>query len=211
MRVLVACEYSAVVRDAFRCEGFDAWSCDLLPTEGDPHWHIQADALDVIYNHGPWDLVIAHPPCQFLTYAGAASWDRPGRAEAREDALRFFKAIYNSPVPHVAIENPRGYPSKAFRRQDQEINPFEFGTPERKRICLWLKNLPPLMSTLIVDAPAKAEYIRKSGPRAGQIYRAYFHQGKTARERARFFPSVAAAMADQWGAYVLKTKQARVA
>jgi site-specific DNA-cytosine methylase len=205
VRVLVACEYSATVRDAFRARGFDAWSCDMLPTEGDPRWHIQGDALEVVYGQS-WDLVIAHPPCQYLTYAGAAYWNNPGRAEKRNDAFRFFMAIYNSPAPYVAIENPRGYPSKAFRQQDQEVNPFDFGTPERKRICLWLKGLPPLTPTNRVEVQPRAEYVRKTGARAGQVYRAYFHQGKNAKERARFFPSVAAAMADQWGDFIRRDR-----
>jgi hypothetical protein len=203
--VLIACEYSATVRDAFRDRGFDAWSCDLLPTEGDPRWHIQGDALEAIYGQH-WDCLIAHPPCTYLTYAGAAYWNKPGRAEQREDALTFFKAIYAAPVHHIAIENPRGYPSKAFRRQDQEVNPFEFGNPVRKRVCLWLKNLPPLMPTEIVEAPPRVTYIRKSGTRAGQPYHGYFHQGKTAKERARFFPCIAAAMADQWGDHIRRAE-----
>jgi hypothetical protein len=198
VKVLVACEYSGVVRDAFIAHGHDAMSCDLLPTEV-PGPHYQGSVLDVL--DGDWDLLIGFPPCTYLTYAGAANWNDEGREELREEALKFFLALYNSPIKRVAIENPRGYACKAFRRPNQEINPFEFGTPERKRICLWLKNLPPLFSTIITEAPAKKEYVRKSGPRAGQIYRAYFHQGKNAHERARFFPSIADAMADQWGAF----------
>lgn len=202
MRVLVACEYSGTVRNAFLARGFDAYSCDILPTEGGhPERHFTDDALAVAYGQH-WDLIVGHPPCQFLTYAGAAYWKDEGRAEQRDEALRFFKALYNAPANHVAIENPRGYPSKAFRRQDQEVNPFEFGEPERKRICLWLKNLPPLFATEIVEAPPRFEYVRKTGPRAGQIYRGYFHQGKSAKGRAKFFSGVAAAMADQWGEFI---------
>lgn len=198
MRVLVACEYSATVRDAFRRRGHDAWSCDILPTEGDPRWHIQGDAIDVACN-GSWDLIVAHPPCTYLTYAGAGNWNDEGRAEKREAAFDFFMSLYNAPCPRVAIENPRGYPSAAFRRPDQEVNPFDFGEPVRKRVCLWLKGLPPLVTTPPVAAPPRAIYYRKSGPRAGQPYRAYFHQGKNAKERARFFLCIAEAMADQWG------------
>ncbi len=196
MRVLVACEYSGVVRDAFTAAGHDAMSCDLLPSDT-PGRHHQGDVRDVL--GAGWDMMIAFPPCTYLTYAGAANWHDEGRAEKRDDAVAFFKMLYDAPIHRIAIENPRGYASKTFRRADQETNPFEFGTPERKRICLWLKNLPPLFATNIVEAPPRVEYVRKTGPRAGQIYRAYFHQGKTAKERARFFPSIAAAMADQWG------------
>jgi len=180
-------------------------SCDLLPTES-PGPHYQGDVFDIVGNG--WDLLVGFPPCTYLTYAGAANWNDEGRAELREHALKFFLALYNAPVPHVALENPRGYACKAFRRPDQEINPFEFGTPERKRICLWLNNLPPLFATSIVEAPPKAEYVRKSGARAGQIYRAYFHQGKNAKERAKFFPSVADAMADQWGSLLTERQAA---
>lgn len=198
MRVLVACEYSATVRDAFAAKGHEAWSVDILPTEGDPKRHIQGDALEVAYGQ-QWDLMIAHPPCQYLTYAGAGNWNDEGRAEKREEAMVFFKALHDSPIPRVAIENPRGYASRVFRRQDQEVNPFDFGIPIRKRVCLWLKGLPILQPTLRVPVEADKIYIRKTGARAGQPYRTYFHQGKSAKERARFFPCIADAMADQWG------------
>ncbi len=198
MRVLVACEYSGTVRDAFLAAGHDAWSCDILPTESNPERHYQGDALEVAYGE-KWDLMIAHPPCTYLTYAGAANWNDPGRSESREAALKFFMALYDAPIDRVAVENPRGYPSKAFRRQDQEVNPFDFGIPVRKRVCLWLRGLPLLEPTEKVEAPILKTYIRKTGLKAGQPYHTYFHQGKTAKERARFFPCIANAMADQWG------------
>lgn len=198
MRVLVACEYSGTVRDAFLAAGHDAWSCDILPTESKTERHYQGDAIEIAYGE-QWDLMIAHPPCQYLTYAGAGNWNDPGRQERREEALAFFMALYNAPIPRVAIENPRGYPSAAFRKQDQEVNPFDFGVPVRKRICLWLKGLPVLQPTFRVPVESAKVYIRKTGARAGKPYRTYFHQGKTAKERARFFPCVAEAMADQWG------------
>lgn len=204
IRVLVACEYSATVRDAFRARGFDAWSCDLLPTEGDPRWHIQGDALEAVYGQ-QWDLLIGHPPCQFLTYAGASSWNKPGRQEARTASMAFFRALWDAPIAHIALENPRGLPCKEISRPHQEVNPFEFGEAQRKRICLWLKKLPPLMATMLVDVQPSVTYIRKTGPRAGQRYNGYWHQGRTAKERARFFPGIAAAMADQWGDYLLNT------
>jgi hypothetical protein len=205
MRVLVACEYSGTVRDAFLALGHDAMSCDILPTES-PGPHYQGDVRDLL--HDGWDLMVGHPPCTYLSYAGAAYWNDEGRAELRERAMAFFMELYNSPIPRIALENPRGYPCKVFRRPDQEVNPFDFGTPERKRICLWLKNLPPLFCTNPVDVQPKKVYIRKSGSRAGEKYYTYYHQSKNAKERARFFPSVAAAMADQWGAYVIKERAA---
>lgn len=205
MRVLVACEYSGTVRDAFAALGHEAMSCDILPTES-PGPHYQGDVRDVL--HDGWDLMVAHPPCQYLSYAGAAYWKDPGRAELREEAMEFFMALYNAPIPRVAIENPRGYPFTAFRKPDQEVNPFDFGQPIRKRICLWLKNLPPLFSTLTVPVEPDKVYVRKTGKRAGQIYRGYYHQSKRAKERARFFPSVAAAMADQWAGLAREESEA---
>lgn len=156
MKVLIACEFSGTVRDAFRARGHDAWSCDLL------HWKC------------------------------------PERAKLRDAAMEFFKKIWYAPIPHIAIENPRGWPSK-WRRQDQEINPFQFGQPLRKRVCLWLKNLPPLEPTNIVELPPPKFCVRKSGNRAGKPYNYYYHQGKSGHARSRFFPGIAAAMADQWG------------
>lgn len=198
MRVLVACEYSGTVRDAFLAAGHDAYSCDILPTESRPERHFQASAIEIAYSQA-WDLMIAHPPCTYLTYAGAGNWNDEGREEKRLEAMDFFTALYNAPIRRIAIENPRGYPSESFRRQDQEINPFDFGVPVRKRICLWLKGLPPLVHTEQVEAPILKTYIRKTGARAGKPYNTYFHQGKSAKERARFFPCVAQAMAEQWG------------
>lgn len=192
MKVAVLCEFSGVVRDAFLRRGHDAVSCDLLPTES-PGPHIQGDLRD--HDWSGYDLVIAHPPCTYLTWAGAGSWNRPGRAELREEAIRFFVSIWNLPVHRVAIENPRGYADKAFRRHDQEVNPFNFGEPIRKRVCLWLKNLPPLQLGDEVPAPPTKTYIKKNGRR----YNCYFHQGKSSRGRSRFFRGIADAMAEQWG------------
>ena len=192
MRVLVACEYSGVVRDAFLAKGHEAVSCDILPAESAGP-HIQGDVRGVLGDG--WDLMVAHPPCTYLTWAGAGNWNDPGRAEKREEAVRLFMDLYNAPIPRVAIENPRGYIQKVFRKQDQEVNPFDFGEPERKRVCLWLKGLPPLISTEVVAVKPKKVYVRADGRR----YKTYFHQGKSAKERARFFVGMARAMADQWG------------
>ena len=191
MRVLVACEYSGIVREAFKSKGHDTWSCDLLPTEI-PGQHIQGDVLKIL-NDG-WDLMIAHPPCTYLTYAGMGAWNKPGRKEKREEAFRFFMELYNAPIPRVAIENPRGYPSRMFRRPDQEVNPFDYGEAERKRVCFWLKNLPPLFCGLQVAVAPKVIYTRKDGRK----YKGYYHQGKNAHERSRFFKGIAKAMAEQW-------------
>ena len=199
MKILIACEYSAVVRDAFRAKGHDARSCDILPTEGDPRYHIQGDVLEIL-NDG-WDMMIAHPDCSKLTIAGAAYYNKPGRKEEREDAIVFFQSLQSADIEKIAIENPIPFKSVQDRvgKYNQYVNPFDFGTPERKRICLWLKNLPLLQPTEIVEAPIKKTYIRKTGKKAGQPYHTYYHQGKAAKERARFFPNVAEAMAEQWG------------
>lgn len=198
MRILVACEYSGTVRDAFIAAGHDAVSCDILPTES-PGPHIQGDVLKVIREG--WDLMVAHPPCTYLTWAGVGNWNDPGRSEKRQAAADFFMALYNAPIPKVAIENPRGYIQKVFRKQDQEVNPFDFGEPKRKRVCLWLKGLPPLISTEIVEVKPKKVYIRANG----RLYRAYYHNGKSAKERSRFFKGIAQAMATQWGGTAIES------
>lgn len=194
LRVLVACEFSGVVREAFAARGHDAWSCDLLPSER-PGNHIQGDVMDVL--GAGWDLMVAHPPCTFLTYAGMSKWNAPGRKEEREAALRFFLALYQCPIQSVAVENPRGFPCKEFRRPDQQVNPFDFGEFERKRVCLWLKNLPPLMLGPLAVVKPRVTYIKSNG----RQYNGYFHQGKSGKARSRFFPSIAAAMAEQWGEF----------
>ncbi len=196
MKVLIACEFSGIVREAFAKRGHDAWSCDLLPTEM-PGQHIQGDVLGSLRyaDHEHWDLMIAFPPCTYLTYAGMSKWNAPGRKELREKAMSFFMALYNAPIDKIAIENPRGYPCKFFRKPDQIINPFDFGEPQRKRICLWLKGLPPLMHGVTCEVHPKKVYIKKNGRK----YNCYYHQGKNSHERSRFFKGIANAMAKQWG------------
>lgn len=196
LRVLIACEFSGIVRDAFSARGHDAWSCDLLPSET-PGNHIQEDALTVL-GEG-WDLMIAHPPCTYLTYAGMSKWNAPGRAKLREKAMNFFIALYAAPqIPRIAVENPRGYPCRILGRPHQEVNPFDFGEFERKRVCLWLKNLPPLMLGPLAVVKPRVTYTKSNGRR----YNGYFHQGKSAKARSRFFHSIAAAMAEQWGSSI---------
>lgn len=195
--MLVGCEYSGTVRDAFAALGHDAWSCDVLPSEK-PGQHIQADVLTVL-NDG-WDLAVFHPPCTYLTIAGAAYYKAPGRQDKREAGVRFFRALQNAPIPKIAIENPQPFKSvlEIIGQYHQRIDPFEFGDPIRKRICLWLKNLPPLFATDIISVKPSGFCIRKSGPRAGKKYHYYHHQGKNGHHRSRFFPGIARAMAEQW-------------
>lgn len=192
LKVFIACEFSGIVRDAFAKRGHDAWSCDLLPTERTGQ-HIQGDVLK--YLDDGWDLMIAHPPCTYLSYAAARYWNTPGRAEKRETAMRFFMNLANASIKKICIENPVGYPSKAFRKYDQIINPFQFGHPERKRTCLWLKNLPLLIPTKIVE-PEKPHSIDKTTG-----HKRYFTDGthRNPKNRSLTFQGIADAMAEQWG------------
>lgn len=192
LKVLVACEYSGRVRDAFTKRGHFAMSCDLLPSDT-PGFHWQGSVLDVL-DMG-WDLMIAHPPCTYLSNAGAR-WLYAGkvlntaRFEQGLDAKVFFLTLLNANIPQIAIENP--IPSSVFDlpKYSQTIQPYEFGHPFKKKTCLWLKNLPPLKATNIVD-------IRESTKVPGN----WFNKGGKDRqkERARTFEGIADAMAAQWG------------
>lgn len=200
-RVLIACEFSATVRDAFRARGFDAWSCDLLPTEGDPQWHLQRDVLSVIHwtrggrwrNERPdWDLLIAHPPCTDLAVSGARHFEAK-RADGRQQAaLNFVRMLMDAPIKHIAIENPISIISSQIRKPDQIIQPWQFGHGETKATCLWLKDLPGLTPTSIVEGREARVHRMPPGPNRW-------------KERSRTFPGIAAAMADQWGDYITRT------
>jgi hypothetical protein len=149
MKVLVACEYSGTVRDAFRAAGHDALSCDLLPTDV-PGPHYQGDVTDII-NDG-WDLMVAHPPCTYLCSSGL-HWNkrRPERAQMTEDALKFVQFLLDAPIPRIALENPIGCIGTRIRKADQTIQPWQFGHDASKSTCLWLKNLPLLTPTAVVE------------------------------------------------------------
>jgi hypothetical protein len=204
LKVLIACECSGAVRTAFRARGHDAWSCDVKPCS-DAGPHIQGDALDVI-KFGGWDLMIAHPPCTFLSVAGNAWLNRPGRKEARAKALEFFIALYNAPVPRICVENPAGYPCSAFRAPDQQIHPYYFGESQMKRTLLWLKNLPPLVhvkeSDLISQRthtePPPPTYVDKTGKNRYFVDSLGFSKDRQAK-RSVTFAAIANAMAEQWG------------
>jgi hypothetical protein len=192
MRVLVACEYSGRVRDAFSKLGHDAWSCDLLDTET-PGNHYTGSILDILDQE--WDLMVAHPPCTYLSNAGARYLYPQGklnqeRLEKGLKAKEFFMALYNANIPRIAIENPT--PSKVYGlpQYSQSIQPYEYGHPFQKRTCLWLKGLPMLVPTQIVEE-------RQSTKIPGN----WFNRGGKDRqkERARTFQGIADAMADQWG------------
>jgi hypothetical protein len=194
MKVLVACEFSGIVREAFRAKGHDAFSCDLLPSEI-PGNHIQDDVLKHL-NEG-WDLMIAHPPCTHLAVSGAA-WFKEKQADGRQqESIGFFMKLVNAPIYKIAIENPVCIMSTQYRKPDQIINPFQFGHPEPKKTCLWLKNLPLLKPTKVVTP----EWI--IGKRDGKKYsRIHYRTVKTPNrwmERSRTFKGIAEAMAEQWG------------
>ena len=181
MKVLVACGYSGTVRDAFRARGHDAMSCDLLPTEGDPRWHYEGDVFDII-NDG-WDLMISHPPCTHLSVSGAR-WFKDKLVEQAE-ALEFVRRLLDAPIPRIALENPISIISSRIRKPTQIIQPWQFGHGETKATCLWLKNLPPLTPTKIVEG--REARVHKMAPSPDRW-----------KERSRTYQGIAAAMADQW-------------
>ena len=181
MKVLVACEYSGTVRDAFIRAGHDAWSCDLLPTET-PGPHHQCDALEVL-DMG-WDLMIAHPPCTHLAVSGAR-WFKDKQTEQQE-ALAFVQMLINAPIKQIAIENPVSIISSRIRKPDQIIQPWQFGHGETKATCLWLYNLPLLQPTNIVEGREAKVHRMPPGPDRWKL-------------RSKTYIGIAQAMADQWG------------
>lgn len=203
MKVLIACEYSGIVREAFTAKGHDAWSCDLLPTEIGGGQHIQGDVLEIL-DQG-WDLMIAHPPCTYLTYAATRHWNKPGRAELREDAAEFFMKLINAPINKIAVENPVGYMNTIYQKPTQIIHPYYFGEPVQKRTCLWLKNLPLLVYEETKIAKPEPSYICQGEKCKGK--RINWCEGivGSSKEnprwklRSKTFKGIAKAMADQWG------------
>ena len=183
MRVLIACEYSGAVRDAFTRGGHDAMSCDLLPAET-PGQHYQGDVRDVL--DYPWDLMIAHPPCTHLSVSGARHFAEKRMDGRQQSAVSFFMALARAPIPKIAIENPVCIMSRMWRKPDQIIQPWQFGHGETKATCLWLKGLPLLRHTQIVEG--RENRIHRMPPSADRW-----------KERSRTFQGIAGAMADQWG------------
>lgn len=224
MKVLIACEESQTVCKAFRERGHEAYSCDIQPPSGGhPEWHILGDALKLLrggefetmdgQKHfvGEWDLLIAHPPCTYLTVAGNRWFnvDKYGdkarkRIVEREDAAAFFMAFINAPVEKIAVENPVGYMSSHFRKPDCIIQPFQFGEHARKGTCLWLKNLQPLTPTKIIDPGeilpggySVGAFANFATDANGKILR--WNDPRTQKARSKTFPGIARAMAEQWG------------
>ncbi len=221
MKVLIACEESQTVCSAFRELGHEAYSCDIIDCSGDhPEWHIKGDCLPLINgscdfitvnneNHsieGKWDLLIAHPPCTFLTVTGNRWFnvEKYGekalkRIQDREDAVKFFMAFVNADCDKIAIENPVGVMSTRYRKPNQIIQPWMFGDPFEKKTCLWLKNLPNLTPTNIVDPPERVKF--DSGKTMPAWYADAWKLSKEERSklRSKTFPGFAKAMAEQWG------------
>ncbi len=210
MKVLVACEYSATVREAFAKRGHDAWSCDVLPTDVAGQ-HFQCDVREVL-DKG-WDLMIAHPPCTYLTVTGA-KWfyhpdDKdlptserrphpkfPNRKQQQAEAIEFFLMLANANIDKIAVENPVSVISSVWRKPDQIIQPFDFGHPEPKKTCLWLKNLPHLKPTNIVQP----EYhMTASGKRVPKWFFDPSPSPDRWKMRSKTFQGIADAMAEQWG------------
>lgn len=208
MRVLVACEYSGTVRDAFIRKGHSAWSCDVLPTDV-PGPHYQCDVREIIDND--WDLMIAHPPCTYLANSGVMHLHRdPGRWDLMREAAEFFRFLLEAPVPRICVENPimHKYGKDLIgQAHSQMIQPWMFGQRFQKSTCLWLKGLPPLQPTNIVDA---GEFVEFRSKKTGQIkrqpawYAEAFHKSKELKTSDRWkirsttFQGIADAMAEQW-------------
>lgn len=193
MRVLVACEFSGIVRDAFAARGHDAWSCDLLPTER-PGLHVDGDVLDLLKPR-MWDLMIAHPPCTHLASSGARHFTAKRADGRQQQGIDFFMALTRAPIPRICIENPVGIMSTWYRKPDQIIQPWQFGHREMKATCLWLKNLPPLTPTDVVGPPPTDPEERK---RWQKVHRAPPGADRW-KLRSRTYQGIASAMAAQWG------------
>ena len=184
MKVLVACEYSGIVRDAFIRRGHEAVSCDLLPSEVEGPHHT-GDVTEIL--HYGWDLMVAHPPCDHLAVSGAR-WFPGKQSDGRQAAaIKFFLSLARAPIQYIAIENPVCIMSSVWRPPDQVIQPWQFGHGETKATCLWLKGLPPLVPTDVVAGREARVHSMPPGPDRW-------------KERSRTFEGIAEAMADQWGA-----------
>ena len=192
MKVLVACEYSGIVREAFASKGHDAWSCDLLPTDQPSDKHIQGDVLEII--NDKWDLIIAHPPCTHLSVSGAARWAEKVADGRQQAAIKFVEDIWNANCPFIAVENPVGALSTRSKlgKASQYIQPYEFGHAEQKKTGLWLKGLPKLIPTDVIDV---------SNLPNNQRQRLHYLPPSKDRWKIRSttFQGIADAMADQWG------------
>jgi site-specific DNA-cytosine methylase len=184
VRILIACEFSGVVREAFRRRGHDATSCDLLPSEI-PGPHIIGDVSAQL--DARWDMLLAFPPCTYLTRAGSRYWQNPTWRAGQDAAVDFVRLLWDAPISRVCIENPPGCLGSRFSPIFQTIQPWQFGHGYTKLTCLWLRGLPPLMDTL--HDQGRVSWTEKNNPRSKQ----------RSLRRSRTFPGIAQAMADQWG------------
>jgi len=190
VKILVACEFSGIVREAFKARGHDAWSCDLLPTEI-PGNHIQGDVLEIL-NDG-WDLMIAHPPCTFICRNRARQNKLEDRQEDINNAIKFFLMLHGANISKICLENPIPAKNEWIPQYSQIIQPWYFGHDYSKKTCLWLKNLPPLIATQMVQIT----HIITPG---GHKYTSgWYKMPRTTIARSRTFPGIARAMAEQWG------------
>lgn len=206
-RILLACEESQAVCIEFRKLGFEAYSCDILPCSGGhPEWHIQGDVTQILKQE--WDLIIAFPPCTHLSAAGAPTWNIKQADGRQQEAIDFFMLFVNNPCERISIENPTGIMSRIYKKPTQIINPFQFGDPFKKRTCLWLKGLPMLEPTNIIEP--KYHYtsnstrggLLKDGTRKKSnlpIFKAW----DNSNERSKTFPGIAKAMSEQWSEFLL--------
>lgn len=208
MRVLVACEESQVVCKAFRERGHEAYSCDLqVCSGGHPEWHIQGDIFEVLYNG--WDLMVGHPPCDYISYVGTRHWNEPGRLLKRLAALDFFAKLWLAPIDRICLENPKGCASPTIAKYTQEIQPYYFGDHQMKTTWLWLKNLPQLQYRLEHNLFGESTSVGKPEPiyhlatNGKPIHFIEGIRGMNAMERkkarSKFWPGIAKAMAEQWG------------
>lgn len=183
-RVLVACEYSGRVREAFRKLGHDAWSCDMLESEDDSSYHFQGDVLPILCMG--WDLMICHPPCTHLAVSGARHFAAKKESGVQQEALDFVRLLLNAPIAQIALENPISIISSEIHKPDQIIQPWQFGHGETKATCLWLKGLPKLVPTNIVEGREAKVHRMPPGPNRW-------------KDRSRTYQGIADAMAAQWG------------
>lgn len=199
MRVLVACEFSGVVRNAFRAKGHEAFSCDLLaPLDGDPRYHYMADVRYLLYSG--WDLMIAHPPCTYLSVAGM-HWTTRGKRDPQltEDALSFVKLLMDAPIEKICIENPVSVISSRIRKPDQIIQPWMFGHDASKATCLWLKNLPPLKPTNVLLPSRLVNGKPRWGNQTDSGQNKLGPSEDRWKKRSVTYEGIAQAMAEQWG------------
>ncbi len=199
MKILIACEFTGIVREAFKLKGHDVTSCDILPTEIQGN-HYQGNVLDILYDG--WDLMVGHPPCTFISYAATRYWNQPGRARKRLESLDFFLQLWEAPIKHICLENPLGVADVVIKKHDQIIHPYYFGDKYLKKTCLWLKNLPKLqyaMEDNLFSLRTATEYpppmyVDKNGKKR------HFTEGNNGgHNRSRSFFGIANAMAEQWG------------